>query len=552
MVMNTVLTMKKWLKSDFMSLKMDDFAGTGAMIWLILRRDKIIIPLFILFMVLFVLGVAASFINLYADEAIRMAFYLQMKNNPTIVSLLGSVLDPSIGGLTAWRVGIGASLIVGLISVFLMIRHTRSEERKGRLEFLDSTAVGKQAALSAALITTFGVNLIIAILIAVGLIVQDLAASSSLFLGMTVAAFGCLFAAITGVAVQLTESSGDARYLMVSLLAGFFILRILGWDDGDYSWVSWLSPYGWVHHVQPFAGDELWVFAIFLVFIMGLTALAYWLSSLRDLGAGIITQRPGPARASKSLRTPLALAWRLHRGMLIFWIFIFAIMGVMLGFMAQTVTDVITTNPQFVNLIIQLGGNSGLTDSYFTMMLAFLGEIFALYAILATLKLQSQESNKYSEMLLTSSVSRSQWAASNLIFAVLAPALVLIIFALTMGLSYGLISGNVFDDVFRILGAALVYLPAIWLFTGITMLLFGLIPRLAALSWVALALVVVIDLLGEFFDISQWILDISPFTHVPRLLAGDTVENSLILLFVVAFALILIGIVGYQRRDING
>ena len=145
-----------------MSLEMDDFAGTGAMIWLILRRDKIIIPLFILFMVLFVVGVAASFINLYSDEAVRMAFYLQMKNNPTVVSLLGAVLDPSIGGLTAWRVGIGASLIVGLISVFLMIRHTRSEERKGRLELLNSTAVGNQAALSAALITTFGVNLIIA------------------------------------------------------------------------------------------------------------------------------------------------------------------------------------------------------------------------------------------------------------------------------------------------------------------------------------------------------------------------------------------------------
>ncbi len=294
---------KKWPRNDFMSLKMDDFAGTGAMTWLILRRDKIIIPLFILFMVLFVVGVAASFINLYSDEAIRMSFYLQMQNNPSIVALLGAVLDPSIGGLTTWRVGVGASLIIGLINVFLIIRHTRSEERKGRLELLDSTAVGKQAALTAALTTTFGLNLIIAILIGAGLSWLGLDLFSSLVLGLTLAAFGCLFAAITAVAVQLTESSGDARYLMFSLLAGFFVLRILGWDDGDYSWISWLSPYGWVHYVQPFAGDELWVLAIFIVFIAGLTVLAYWLSSLRDLGAGIISQRPGPARASKSLRS---------------------------------------------------------------------------------------------------------------------------------------------------------------------------------------------------------------------------------------------------------
>jgi ABC-2 type transport system permease protein len=238
--------------------------------------------------------------------------------------------------------------------------------------------------------------------------------------------------------------------------------------------------------------------------------------------------------------------------MLFFWIIIFTLMGTMLGFTAQTVTDIINTNPQFVNLILQLGGNAGFTDSYFTMMLAFLGEVFAFYAILATLKLQSQESNKYSEMVLTSSVSRGQWAVSNLVFAVLAPALVLIIFALTMGLSYGLVSNGLSDITIRILGAALVYLPAIWLFTGISMILFGLIPRLASLSWVALAVVVIVDLLGEFFDINQWILNISPFTHVPQLLAGDTLETPIIILLVLAVLLILMGVWSYQRRDIMG
>ena len=534
-------------------INMDDFAGTASMIRLILQRDKFIIPFFILFMALLVSFVAASFINLYSDETLRMAFYLQMKNNPTVVSLLGSLLDPSIGGLTAWRIGFPASLIMGLISVFLMVRHTRSEERKGRLELITSAKVGRQAVLSAALLTTFGVNLIMAVSIGLGLIAQGLDAYSSFLLGMSFAAFGCLFAAISGVAVQLTESSGDARYLMAGLLVGFFILRVFGWDDGDYSWVSWLSPYGWVHHIGSFAENEIWIFIIFLLFIVGFTALAYWLSSLRDLGAGIIRQRSGSARASKYLQNSLALAWRLHRGMLFFWIIIFLLMGTMLGFTAQTITDMITSNPQFVNLILQLGGKAGLIDSYFAMMLAFLSLVFAFYAILATLKIQSQESNKYSEMVLTSSVSRSQWAVSNLVFAVLAPALVLILFALSMGLSYGLITNEGLSDVtIRILGAALVYLPAIWLFTGLSMILFGLKTRLASLSWLALAMVVVIDLVGEFFDLNQWILNISPFTHIPRLLAGDTIETPLILLSVVAFLFIIMGVVFYQRRDIIG
>ncbi|MCE5214819.1 MAG: hypothetical protein LLF83_08890 [Methanobacterium sp.] len=533
-------------------IKKDDFAGTLTMIRLNLRRDKFIIPFFIIFMALLVAFVAASFINLYSDETLRIAFYLQMKNNPTVVSLLGSVLDPSIGGLTAWRVGFPASLFMGLISVFLMVRHTRSEERKGRLELINSTKVGRHAVLSAALIITFGVNLIIAVAMGLALMTQGLNAYSSLVLGMSLAVFGCLFASLTGLAVQLTESSGDARYIMTGILVGFFIVRVLGWDDGDYAWVSWFSPYGWVHHIGPFAGNEIWIFGIFLALTVLLTLLAYWLSSLRDLGSGIITQRPGPARALKSLHNPLALAWRLQRGMLLFWIIIFVLMGVMLGFTAQTITNMVNSNPQFINLVLLLGGKAGLIDSYFSMMLALLGEVFAFYAILATLKLQSQESNKLSEMVLTNSVSRSHWAISNLIFAILAPALVLIVFALSIGLSYGLITGDLNDVTIRILGAALMYLPAIWLFTGISMVLFGLKPRIASLSWVALAVIIVIDLLGEFFDINQWILNISPFTQVPQLLAGDTIEAPLILILVIAALLIIIGILGYQRRDIMG
>lgn len=128
--------------------------------------------------------------------------------------------------------------------------------------------------------------------------------------------------------------------------------------------------------------------------------------------------------------------------------------------------------------------------------------------------------------------------------------MILTIFSLTMGLSYGILTNDLSNGVIRILGAALMYLPAIWLFTGISMVLFGLSPRLAPLSWAALAVVVVIDVLGEFFDISQWILNISPYTYVPKLLAGDTIEAPLIYLSVVAVLLILMGILLYRRRDI--
>ncbi|MDP3624643.1 MAG: hypothetical protein Q8R66_12070 [Methanobacteriaceae archaeon] len=534
-----------------MSPNLESIAGTWPMIKLALHRDKIIIPVFILFLVLLILGTAASIINLYSDALVLQAFYLQMQTNPSITAILGSVLDPSTGGLTAWRTGISGPLIIGLISIFRMVRHTRSEERKGRLELLDSTAVGRQASLTSALFTSFGVNIIITLLIALGLIVLGLEFTSSIVLSLGIGAFGCLFTAITAVTVQLTESSSDARYLSVGLLVLFFVLRIIGWDNGNLKCLSWLSPLGWVHQIRAFAGNDWWVLGIFMIFILGLTITAYWLSSKRDVGSGIINQRAGPARASKCLNSSLALAWRLHRGMLIFWVVVFALMGMVMGFTAQTVTDAISANHQFLQLISQVS-NGGPADSYFALVLALFGEVFAVYAILAVSRLRTEESKKYSEMLLTNSVSRSQWMVSNLIFAVLGSALIMVVFALTLGLAYGSSSGNFSQDLLRILASALVYLPAVWMLTGITVFLFGIIPRLASLSWVALGLFVVIDLLGEFFDVSQWILNLSPFTQVPKLFAGDTLTASLGWLFILAVALIVVGLWGFRRRDIIG
>ena len=62
----------------------------------------------------------------------------------------------------------------------------------------------------------------------------------------------------------------------------------------------------------------------------------------------LIIQRPGPARASKKLSNSLALAWKLHRGMMFFLIILFVLMDGLLGLAAQTV---IMLSPPTYNLL---------------------------------------------------------------------------------------------------------------------------------------------------------------------------------------------------------
>lgn len=531
-------------------MKMEDLSGTIAFNRLILRRDRIILPVLLFFLVLIFVAIVAAFVGLYSDAAMREDLVREISINPATVAFLGSIEDSSIGGLVAWRSSVFGPVIVALVSIFLMIRYTRSEERKGRLELLNSTAVGRQALLTSGFLTTCGFNILLGIIITLSFIGYGLAWEGSVALALSMTLFGCFFAGIAGVAAQLSESSGDARYISIGLLIVFFMIRIVGWDDGGASWLSWLSPLGWVHYIKPFAGEEWWILGLFTISALALIGLAYYFSSIRDMGEGLIPGRKGSARASPYLKNSLGIAWRLHRRTLFFWIIGFIAMGIILGNTAQTVANIFTDNPQFMMLLSQTGSDVDPLDSYITLMLLLFGQVFAIYGISAALKLRSEEVKHYSEFIITNAVSRTQWALSNMFMALIGPAVILTAFILTYVISYSLISGTTDMDIIQLLGAALVYLPAIWVMVGLSLALFGLVPRLTSLSWAALGLFLIINLLADFLDISQWILDISPFTHVPNILVGDTVGWPLGLLLVVAVLLMVIGVFGFRRRDI--
>ena len=110
---------------------MKNLAGTVALLRLILRRDRILLPIWILWLSILPIFAAASFAELYSTAAERQAFAATVGSNPALVALYGPLFSPSVGGLTAWRMGI-VPVVIGLISLLTVIRHTRTEEEAGR------------------------------------------------------------------------------------------------------------------------------------------------------------------------------------------------------------------------------------------------------------------------------------------------------------------------------------------------------------------------------------------------------------------------------------
>ena len=529
-------------------MKTNAYTSTGALIRLSLRRDWLLLLIFVMLPALLAVIEAAASNSLYPTAALRQVFF-ETASSPAAIALRGPAYASTLGGLTAWTWGWIAALLVGIGSIFFVIRHTRTEEEAGRFELLDSSVVGRQAALSASLIVTLGANVVMAALVAGGLIASGLPVVGSVALGLSVAAVGWTFAAIAGVTAQLTESAGAARGIAWAILGLCYLVRVAG-DLNEHnalSWLSWLSPLEWMRYIQPFANERWWIFALFIGLVIVVSATAFLLSARRDVGAGLLRPRPGPATASPSLRSPLALAWRLHRSTLLAWVAGFALYGAVFGSFAKSVADLLTVTHQFAIP----GGITGLSDSFLTSILGLSALVAAAYTIMAILQMQSEETTARLDSVLASPVSRLRWATSYVLLAAVGTVIVLAAVGLPAGLAYGLSTGNVGYELPRVLAASMVFLPAIWVMAGIAVALYGLIPRFTFVSWGALLGVILIGVVGPSLQVSQSIMNISPFTHVPAVLVSGVSVMPLIWLAVVAFALTVTGLIGLQRRSIG-
>jgi hypothetical protein len=103
----------------------------------------------------------------------------------------------------------------------------------------------------------------------------------------------------------------------------------------------------------------------------------------------------------------------------------------------------------------------------------------------------------------------------------LGPAIALAAAGLTEGLVYGLVGGDVGRELPRVLAGALVQLPAVLVLSGVAMALFGLLPRLASVSWATLAVFALLVLLSPLLRLNQWLLDVAPLSHIPKVPGAD-------------------------------
>ena len=108
---------------------MSQLAGTAALVRLALRRDRIILPVFI---VVFVASIAASAyatVELYPTSASRTEAAAAINSTTSTLAMYGPIHDvTSIGALSTFKTGMMGAAAVAVLALLIVVRHTRSEE----------------------------------------------------------------------------------------------------------------------------------------------------------------------------------------------------------------------------------------------------------------------------------------------------------------------------------------------------------------------------------------------------------------------------------------
>lgn len=521
--------------------------GTLVLLRAFVRRDRWMYLWWSLGIGVLYVSQAWSVDGLYATQAELDRAAAGMEGNAALVAMAGPARAlNTIGGQVTWQAAAFGAILAGLMSMFLVGRHTRAEEESGRDELLRAAPVGRYAPATAAALDSLLANVVVGAVLSGMLVAYGLATADSLGLGVGLALCGWFFTGVALVAAQLTTSTRAAYGLTGAVIGLAYALRAVG--DVSAEALSWVSPIGWYQAMHAFSGLRWWPALLLLAGTVAGLAAAYAVFDRRDFGSGVLPARPGPARARRGLGTGAGLAWRLQRTSVAGWAAGLMLFGLSFGTMGDDVGDLVGDSETSRDVVLQ--GSTDVVDGFYATLMLMLALMVAAFAISSALRPRGEEDAGRLEALLGTALPRSTWLAGHVAVTVVGAVAGLALSGLGLGVSYALVTGDG-GAVLRLSLPLLSFLPAVLVLSGLVRLLHGLVPRAAGLAWLGLLLASVVLLFGELLRMPQWVQDLSPFEHLALVPVEDFRWGPFLVLTAVAAALSAGGQAAFRHRDVH-
>lgn len=535
-----------------MKMIRENFNGTSKIIQLFIRQHRFKISLWVLGIVGLSVIVALTYPEIYTTDADITGFAITI-SNPAMKAMLGSGYDVesyNVGAIFANEMLMFTSIALAVMNIMLMGSMTRDDEQAGRLEVIQSLPVGKLSDLMASVLLLLFTNLAINGLITIGLFTMGAEVFTferSLLYSTILTITGLIFAGITAVSAQLFESLQSTKQLTFGILILSYVIRMIG--DVQNDMISLFSPLGWTTRTEVFVEDYwLPVLVLSIGFLLSIS-LAFFLKIKRDIYAGIFPSRKGKQHASSFLKTIPGFIWHLQKAKIISWfLLIFALsaaFGAILGELEAYFADI-----EILQVFLEGSAGSGMIEQFISYLFTIMS-IFTLFPVITLMVgLKTEENERRIQHFYTRGVSRNKVFISYFTLAILSGVL------MQFGISFGtfVTSQYILNDPISLklfVQMSFIYLPAILFIAGFIAFLVGIAPNIIHSIWLYVGHVFIVLYLGNLLDFPKWAKKLSVFYYIPEYPHEEIKWLTLISLSVIGFGLFIIGLVGYNNRDIE-
>jgi len=528
------------------------FKGTNSLTALLFRKDRWKILIWIGCIVGISLAAAAAYPSIYLTEEDVLGFAITM-DNPAMKAMIGpgyELQDYNTATIFGHEMLIFTLIAIGVMNILIVGRSTRADEEDGILELVRSLPVGRLSYLSAAIIEGILLNLLLFLFcgIGLGLLNLDHMDWGECFLyGALLGGIGLFFLGLTATTSQLAETSRGATGFAISGLIVFYLLRAIG--DVNVEVLSFLSPFGWASRSYVFAENHWWPVFLTVGIAIVLIGLAFYLNSIRDMGAGFIPARPGRRHASKFLQTPLGFVLRQQRANIIGWaigLFVLsASFSAIMGDLETYFSDMELLQMYFKN------AEMSLSEQFMSLTITIISLFSLVPALMGIIRLRSEEMKNRLEHFYSKAISRNTVMGNFL----LGSLLVAVIMQLSVALGFWSVIGYTGEGGFtfeELIGASFSFIPAFLVVIGLALLFVGFWPKLVNLVWLYFGYCFIVLYLGDLLEFPNWLNKISVFYNIPEPFIENMNSISLIKFIMIGITFSMIGFIGYNRRDING
>ncbi len=520
--------------------------GLGIMLRVTARVQRRSALIWVLVLGASLIGTAASIAALYDTPAKIHTYAAAVTSGDALLAVNGKVegID-SLGGVIQDEFGFIAAFLLPLLGIVLVARATRQEEESGRLELLLGGRVARHQPTSAALLVAVTTIVAIEALFTLGLALFAVPLAGSVLYALSLGALAFVFAGLAALLAQLVPHARGVYAGSLIVLAASYVVRGVG--DVTTTWVTWLSPLGWAEKAAPFGDQRWWVLAIPLAVGLALAGAALGLATRRDLGSSLVRGGAGPERAAARMRGPIGLAIWAHRPATLGWLAAGMLLTGMMGALSQQLVDAMAGNPALAEAIGI--SNARPVEGFVAVTQLYLAIIAAGFVVQAIGTLRAEETEGRLETRLAGTLSRSRWLAAQVLAVLGGLVTIVLASSLVLGLATALSVGDP-TELGTTMSSGLAYLPAELVLAGLALALYGLRPRLFWVAWAGYSVMTFIALLGPGMRLRQWVIDLSPTTHVGNPPAGAIQTSALTEMTVVAVSLMAVAFIAFRRRGV--